>query len=44
MLVVPVIAVLLYRMRVEEDVLLTGLGQPYRDYMVRTKRLILGVY
>ncbi|MGB6452090.1 MAG: isoprenylcysteine carboxylmethyltransferase family protein [Steroidobacteraceae bacterium] len=43
-LVVPVFAALCYRMRVEEDVLLSGLGQPYRDYMARTKRLIPGVY
>ena len=43
-LIVPITAVLLNRMRVEEDVLASGLGQPYRDYMTRTKRLIPGLY
>ena len=43
-LVLPITAVLLNRMRVEEDVLASGLGQPYRDYMTRTKRLIPGLY
>ncbi len=43
-LVVPVVIALGYRMRVEEEVLLSGLGQPYRDYMARTKRLIPGLY
>lgn len=43
-LVVPLIAVLIHRMRVEEDVLVAGLGQAYRDYMSRTKRLMPGLY
>ncbi|HKC18217.1 MAG TPA: isoprenylcysteine carboxylmethyltransferase family protein, partial [Candidatus Dormibacteraeota bacterium] len=30
----------LYRIRVEEGALLTALGEPYRDYMARTKRLV----
>jgi protein-S-isoprenylcysteine O-methyltransferase Ste14 len=30
----------LYRIRVEEGALLAALGQPYRDYMARTKRLV----
>ena len=29
-----------YRIRIEEEVLATDLGTPYRDYMRRTKRLI----
>jgi protein-S-isoprenylcysteine O-methyltransferase Ste14 len=29
-----------YRIRVEEQALVTALGQPYRDYMRRTKRLV----
>lgn len=41
---VPLLATLVNRMRVEEDVLVAGLGQTYRDYMGRTKRLIPGVY
>ncbi len=32
------------RMRVEEEALSQGLGEPYREYMRRTKRLIPGVY
>lgn len=31
---------LLYRVRVEEKALIDGLGQPYMDYMRRTKRFI----
>jgi protein-S-isoprenylcysteine O-methyltransferase len=41
---VPVLLVFLWRMRVEEAALLQGLGDVYRDYMSRTKRLIPGVY
>ena len=43
-LTVPTIVALLNRVRVEEHVLLSGLGDRYRDYMTRTKRLIPGVY
>ena len=43
-LTVPTIAALLNRVRIEEDVLLSGLGDTYRDYMTRTKRLIPGLY
>jgi protein-S-isoprenylcysteine O-methyltransferase Ste14 len=32
-----------YRVRVEERALLETLGQPYRNYMLRTKRFIPGV-
>jgi protein-S-isoprenylcysteine O-methyltransferase len=35
---------LLYRMRIEENMLLSGLGEEYRAYMSRTKRLIPGLY
>ncbi len=35
---------LLYRMRIEEKLLLSGLGEEYRAYMSRTKRLIPGLY
>jgi protein-S-isoprenylcysteine O-methyltransferase Ste14 len=31
---------ILYRIRIEEQALLAALGQPYRDYMRRTRRLI----
>jgi protein-S-isoprenylcysteine O-methyltransferase Ste14 len=33
-------ASILYRIKVEEKALLEGLGQPYRDYIQRTKRMI----
>ena len=39
-----VIAAVLYRIRVEERVLLTGLGDAYADYMRETNRLIPGVW
>src|SRR6202035_958587 len=34
------LSVILYRVRIEEAALLEGLGEPYRDYCRRTKRLI----
>jgi protein-S-isoprenylcysteine O-methyltransferase len=43
-LTLPLLATLANRMRVEEDVLIAGLGQAYRDYMARTKRLIPRIY
>lgn len=41
---VPIYLVFLWRMRVEEAALLQGLGDQYRAYMDRTKRLIPCVY
>jgi protein-S-isoprenylcysteine O-methyltransferase len=41
---IPVFLVFLRRMHVEEDALLQALGNQYRDYMHRTKRLIPAVY
>ena len=38
------LAAYLYRMGIEERVLVEALGQPYRDYMSRTRRLIPFVY
>jgi protein-S-isoprenylcysteine O-methyltransferase len=43
-IMLPSSLALLYRMRVEEGLLLAGLGEEYRAYMRRTKRLIPGVY
>ncbi len=43
-LTVPTTLALLNRVRVEESVLLSGLGDSYREYMTRTKRLIPGLY
>jgi protein-S-isoprenylcysteine O-methyltransferase Ste14 len=42
--VLPVVAGLLYRIRVEEQALAEELGEPYRSYMRRTKRLVPFVY
>jgi protein-S-isoprenylcysteine O-methyltransferase len=44
LLTVPTIAVFLYRIRVEEEALLLGLGAPYSEYMKRTSRLIPHIY
>jgi len=33
-----------YRVRIEEQTLCTDLGQPYRDYMLRTKRFVPHVW
>ncbi len=41
---IPALATQAWRIHVEEKALLTGLGQPYRNYMQRTKRLIPWVY
>jgi protein-S-isoprenylcysteine O-methyltransferase Ste14 len=40
----PVLAGFLYRIRVEERVLSDELGDPYRSYMRRTKRLVPFLY
>lgn len=37
-------ATYIYRVRVEERALLATLGQPYADYMCRTKRFIPGLF
>lgn len=42
--VIPMFVAHLYRIRVEELALLETLGEPYRQYMARTKRLIPFVY
>jgi protein-S-isoprenylcysteine O-methyltransferase Ste14 len=42
--VIPMIALMLKRMRVEEEALAEALGNAYREYMGRTKRLIPGIY
>jgi protein-S-isoprenylcysteine O-methyltransferase len=43
-MIIPVVLVFLRRMQVEEAALLQGLGEPYRSYMSRTKRLIPSIY
>jgi protein-S-isoprenylcysteine O-methyltransferase len=42
--VIPTLCVFLWRIRIEEAALLEGLGDKYRDYMRRTRRLIPAVY
>lgn len=43
-LLVPIFIAFLRRMRVEENALTEALGDRYRDYIRRTKRLVPGVY
>ena len=43
-MIVPTLLVFLGRIRVEEDALASGLGDQYRDYMRRSKRLIPAIY
>jgi protein-S-isoprenylcysteine O-methyltransferase Ste14 len=43
-IMLPAAIALLNRMRIEENVLLTSLGDSYRAYMQRTKRLIPAIY
>jgi protein-S-isoprenylcysteine O-methyltransferase Ste14 len=43
-LTVPIIGAFLWRIRIEESALTEALGEDYRAYMRRTKRLIPGVY
>lgn len=43
-IVVPIVALALKRVRVEEAALASELGEDYRTYMSHTKRLIPGVY
>jgi protein-S-isoprenylcysteine O-methyltransferase len=42
--IVPTFLVFLRRMHIEETALSQALGDPYRGYMRRTKRLIPGIY
>ena len=44
MIIVPPLLVFLRRIRIEEAALLAGLGDNYRAYMQRTRRLIPGLY
>lgn len=42
--VLPILGAFLWRMRVEERALIDALGEDYRAYMRRTKRLIPFIY
>lgn len=41
---VPIFAAFIHRMNVEEEALRGALGERYREYMKRTKRLVPGIY
>jgi len=41
---VPIAAAFAFRIRVEEAALLESLGEPYKVYSARTKRLIPFIY
>lgn len=41
---IPPLVVFSRRIRIEEQALLQALGDPYRDYMHRTKRLVPAIY
>lgn len=43
-ILLPSIALMLWRIRIEEHALQAGLGAPYTDYMQRTSRLIPWIY
>ncbi|PZR71129.1 MAG: protein-S-isoprenylcysteine methyltransferase [Chthoniobacterales bacterium] len=43
-MMLPIFAVFVYRMNVEERALIDGLGENYRSYITRTKRLVPFVY
>jgi protein-S-isoprenylcysteine O-methyltransferase Ste14 len=43
-LTVPIIGAFLWRIRIEESALTDALGEDYRAYMRRTKRLIAWLY
>ena len=43
-ILLPVILVFRRRIRIEERALASALGTPYTNYMLRTKRLVPGVY
>src|SRR2546423_3467851 len=43
-LLVPIFAAFIRRMNVEEEALRGALGERYREYMKRTKRLVPGIY
>lgn len=43
-MIVPVLLGYIYRINVEEKFMIEQMGQKYRDYQKRTKRLIPGIY
>jgi protein-S-isoprenylcysteine O-methyltransferase Ste14 len=44
LLILPFLAALLYRIRVEEEALVARFGDEYREYQRKTKRLIPGIF
>jgi protein-S-isoprenylcysteine O-methyltransferase Ste14 len=43
-ILIPITGLALTRIRVEEEALTNAIGDPYRRYMQRTKRLIPAIY
>jgi protein-S-isoprenylcysteine O-methyltransferase len=43
-MMLPILVALLYRVRIEEAALANALGEPYRAYLRRTKRLVPGIF
>ena len=43
-MLIPTLLVFSWRIRVEEQALMAALGEPYRIYMQRTKRLVPAIY
>ena len=41
---IPITLVLIYRIRVEEDILKNEFGDAYLDYMKRTRKIFPGLY
>jgi protein-S-isoprenylcysteine O-methyltransferase Ste14 len=44
LLMLPILAAFLWRIKIEEAALIDGLGEDYRAYMRRTARLLPFVY
>ena len=40
----PILAAFIYRMRIEEEALMTSFGDAYGSYMQKTSRLIPGIF
>jgi protein-S-isoprenylcysteine O-methyltransferase Ste14 len=43
-LVIPVFTALVYRIKIEEELLISEFGSQYKNYMLTTKKLIPGIY
>jgi protein-S-isoprenylcysteine O-methyltransferase Ste14 len=41
---IPVLLVIIYRIKIEEDILMKEFGQPYKDYVMKTHKMIPKLY